>query len=150
MSKVILIYGSTTGNTETVSERVKGHLEEAGHEVDMKNVLEASASDLNGPEVIIMASSTWNDGELQDDFVPFHLELEASPPDLSGKKGAAFGCGESVYEQFCTAVNTLEKSLADWGAEILLPGLKVDGYPDEEENIQQIDDWSQKLLESLK
>ncbi|KKQ35256.1 MAG: Flavodoxin [candidate division WS6 bacterium GW2011_GWA2_37_6] len=46
---------------------------------------------------------------------------------LAGKKAAAFGCGESIYEFFCGAVDTLEKKLKELGAEIVATSFKVDG-----------------------
>lgn len=147
MAKVLIVFGSTSGNTEMVSEKVKEQLTE--HEVEMKNVLEASVDELSNFDVLLMGSSTWNDGELQDDFVPFQMELESDEPDLSGKKYAAYGCGESVYEHFCGAVDILEKTMDKAGAEKVAEGLKIDGYPDEDENVEKINEWVEKVKAAI-
>ena len=149
MSKVLIIFGSTTGNTESVSERIKSKLEEAGHEVMMKNAMEATPEDIPGYEVYVWGSSTWNDGELQDDFVELHMQLEDEPPVLTGTKFAAYGCGESVYERFCGAVGILEKSLSDWGSEKVVDGLMIDGYPEEDVNVDKVEAWIKELVSKL-
>ena len=123
--KAIVIYGSTTGNTEEVASYVTNGLKEAGHEVVLKNVIDATTAELATYDLIALGSSTWNDGELQDDFIPFFEEM--NDINLTGKKAIVFGCGESIYEHFCTAVDTLENKLKELGAEIAAASFKVDG-----------------------
>ena len=150
MAKIINIYGSTTGNTQSVAKKIGSNLSKKGHEVTTKNVTEATIEELKDYDTIIFGSSTWNDGELQDDFIEYHMKLESTPPDLKGKKFAVFGCGESVYEQFCTAVDTLTDSLSKFDATKLLDGLKIDGYPEDDENVTKIDNWITSLLDAIK
>jgi len=123
--KAIVIYGSTTGNTEEVANYVGNGLREAGHEVIVKNVADSTPQELTGYDIVLLGSSTWNEGLLQDDFVPFYEQMTGL--SLAGKKAAAFGCGESIYEFFCGAVDTLEKKLKELGAEIVATSFKVDG-----------------------
>lgn len=149
MSKVLIVFGSTGGNTQSVAERIEKLISEGGHEVTNKNVTEASKDELTNFDVILFGSSTWNDGELQDDFVPFQMDLESNPPALSGKKFAAFGCGESIYEKFCGAVDLLETSLANWGAQKIGEGLKIDGYPEEDDNVAKIEAWTKDIISKI-
>ncbi|KKQ35257.1 MAG: Flavodoxin [candidate division WS6 bacterium GW2011_GWA2_37_6] len=44
--KAIVIYGSTTGNTEEVANYVGNGLREAGHEVIVKNVADSTPQEL--------------------------------------------------------------------------------------------------------
>jgi flavodoxin short chain len=150
MAKVFIVYGSTSGNTESVAEKLKGIVQNGGHEVTLKNVTEVSVSDLADYDVLLPGSSTWNEGELQDDFVEYHMQLESEKPDLNGKKFAVFGCGETVYEFFCKAVDTLEETFSKLGAAKLTAGLKIDGYPEDDENIKLVEEWGQKVVEALK
>jgi len=46
MAKVVLIYGSTTGNTEALSEHVAAGLERGMAEVTVKDVAKASVDEL--------------------------------------------------------------------------------------------------------
>lgn len=57
-----------------------------------------------------MGSSTWGDGELEDDWYDFIAGVEVL--DLKGKKVALFGCGdESMTDTFCNAVGELHDRL---------------------------------------
>jgi flavodoxin short chain len=151
MANILIIYGSTTGNTEFVAEKISEKLEDAGHDVDMENAMDVIVDneDITKYDTYVWGSSTWNDGELQDDFVELHMQMTDNPPNLSGKNFACFGCGESVYEKFCTAVDILEESLEDWGAEKLQDGLKIDGYPEEDENVEKTEKWINNLIGKL-
>ncbi len=125
MLKAILIYGSTTGNTEDLAQSVASGLEEGGVEVAVKNVTAADVGELADYEVVVLGASTWGDGELQDDFVPFYDRMDNL--SLAGKKAAAFGPGdkESFPDTFCAAVDMLEEKLEQCGAEISIGPLKI-------------------------
>ncbi len=138
--KAIVVFGSTTGNTEEVANYVVSGLKEAGHEVDLKNVLESNPDELANYELIVLGSSTWNEGQLQDDFVPFY---DAMKVDLSGKKAAVFGCGESIYEHFCTAVDILEAKLEELNAEVVKESFKIDG--DISPYLPKVQEWAKSI-----
>jgi len=75
-AKVILVYGSTTGNTEMLAEHVAAGLERGLASVTVKNVTEASVDELADYDTIVFGCSTWGEGDLQDDFVDFHEAME--------------------------------------------------------------------------
>ena len=127
MTKIVLVYGSTTGNTEALSEHVAAGLKQAGADVTVKDVADASVGELADYDAIVFGCSTWGDGELQDDFIDFHADLGGA--SLDGKKAAVFGPGDSddYPDTFCEAVNILEEALKNSGAEIVAESFKVDG-----------------------
>ncbi len=141
MSNTLIIYGTTMGNTEILAGKIDSVLKSREVETTMKNVTDASVNELSEYDVILLGSSTWGDGELQDDFAVFYSDLEEV--DLKGKKAAVFGPGDSSYENFCEAVNILEKRLKKCGAELLLDGLKIDGDVDESD--EMVEKWTQQL-----
>jgi len=143
--RVIIIYGSTTGNTETLSKYVEKGLKASGADAVVKNVTKANPEELKDYDVIILGSSTWGDGELQDDFIPF--EEKMSKIRLDGKRGAVFGCGDSMYPQFCKAVDILEERLKSCGVEIIVDSLKIDG--DIEPKLNKAEDWGKNLGKRL-
>ncbi len=112
MAKVLIVYGSTTGNTETVANGIAGLLKAEGHGV---SVLEASRADpanlCAGYDCALFGCSTWGDDsvELQDDFIPLFDAFGAI--GVSGVKAAAFGCGDSSYAFFCGAVDAINAKL---------------------------------------
>ena len=85
-----IFYGSTTGTTEAVAQDIAKQLGVAS--ADVHNVADASADEANKYDLLVLGSSTWGSGELQDDWYPFLDALKAK--DLAGKKVALFGCGE--------------------------------------------------------
>ena len=53
MAKTILICGSTTGNTEDLSDHVAAGLKQAGAEGMVKNVADASTDELAGYDAVV-------------------------------------------------------------------------------------------------
>jgi flavodoxin I len=127
MATAIVIYGSTTGNTEELSADVVNGLEKGGLDVTVLEVTEADVNMLSDYDLIVLGSSTWGEGDLQEDFLDFYDEMDGV--SLAGKKAAVFGAGDSdLYpDTFCEAVNILEKKLKECGAKIVIEGLKIDG-----------------------
>lgn len=144
MAKTLIVYGSTTGNTEMVAETILEHLED--HDVTLQDVADTNPEELNDYENLVLGSSTWDDGLLQQDFRDF---VEGLDLDLSGKKLAIFGLGDSNYPEFCTAPEILEETFTNLGGETIVPHLRIDGFPDEEENEQKIEAWAEKLAKQL-
>ena len=65
--------------------------------------------------MLLLGSSTWGAGDLQDDWFDFLPQLKAA--DLAGKVVALFGCGDSASfsDTFCDAIGTLHDELAATG-----------------------------------
>lgn len=130
MTKVLLIYATMTGNTEEMADLIETGLVSAGLEVDKKDVEDAKASDMEAYSHIILGAYTWGDGDLPDEFLDFFDDLEEM--DLSRKFVAVFGSGDTGYEYFCGAVDTLEEGVKNAGGSIVQESLKVDIFPEDE------------------
>lgn len=149
MSKVLIVYGTTTGNTAMVAEQITKVMQENGIEVITKNVIDTMITELgNGYDLTLLGSSTWGDDEIefQEDFEPFFYELDKA--DLNDKKVAIFGCGDSGYEYFCGAVDMLEEKMDEIGAEMVGVSLRIDGDPDDYSS--EISDWASEVSAGLK
>ncbi|MBD3279357.1 MAG: flavodoxin [Candidatus Pacebacteria bacterium] len=149
MTKILVLYGSLTGNTQNVAEKLTKIIKAKQPNIALKNVAEAQVNELQDYDYLILGSSTWDDGHLQYDFQSFYDQLESSPPDLNGKKLAVFGCGDTAYEKFCAAVQILENKFTQLGCEKIIAGLKIDGFPDDPANLQATEQWGKKLREKL-
>lgn len=128
MSKVLIVYGSSTGNTESIAEAIGKVLEDKGHEVAVRNAAEVTTEGLaQGYDAVLFGSSVWgiDEVEFQDDFAP--LVDEFGSMGLEGCKVAAFASGDSSYENFCGAVDVLEAKAKEAGAIIMTEGLRVEG-----------------------
>ncbi|MCJ2163356.1 MULTISPECIES: flavodoxin [unclassified Pseudodesulfovibrio] len=143
MSKALIVFGSTTGNTESVSDDIAKVLEKEGHNVEIMNAANVPVEGMaNGYDVILLGCSTWGDDdiELQDDFIPLFDDLEKA--GLDGKKVGVFGCGDSSYTHFCGAVDAIEEKSEALGAVMLGDSLKIDGDPERDD----VEAWIQTLL----
>lgn len=108
-----IFYGSSTGNTEALAKEIASKLTVAAS--DVYDVASASASEAAKYDCILLGSSTWGLGELQDDWYDFIDNLKAA--DLSGKKVGLFGCGDSSSypDTFCDAIGIIFEELANSG-----------------------------------
>lgn len=129
MHKVLIVFGSTTGNTESIASAIAEILENQGVRVEIKNASEISDCKnlVSGYDAVLMGCSCWGDTdiELQDDFAP--LVDQFSSMGLSRTKVAAFASGDSSYVHFCGAVDVIENAAKKCGANIITDGLRVEG-----------------------
>lgn len=146
MAQVLVVYGSTTGNTESTADMIAAVLEEEGVQVDVKNVVDAKVTDLGGSyELTLLGSSTWgmDEIEFQDDFGFFYNDLDRAT-QLKGRKVALFGCGDSGYMYYCGAVDKLEEMMEKLGATMVCDSLRIDGDPSDFS--KEIKEWAGELV----
>ena len=121
MSKTVVVFGSSTGTCEGIANKIG---EKLGAEV-------VNVSDMNedtlAADNLIIGTSTWGAGELQDDWYEGVEVLKGN--DLSGKVVAVFGCGdcESYSDTFCGAMAELYNAAKSAGA-TLVGAVATDGY----------------------
>lgn len=113
MKKTGIFYGSTTGTTESVARLIADKLGIAP--ADVHEVTQLDTALTESYEALILGTSTWGDGELQDDWYDGLKVLQGA--HLSGKIVALFGCGdsESYSDTFCDAMGLLYEGLKDSG-----------------------------------
>ena len=87
MKKTIVVYGSSTGTCQEIAEQIAGKLN-----VEAKDVANLTSDDIAENDNLLLGSSTWGAGELQDDWYDGLKTLKNA--DLSGKTIALFGCGD--------------------------------------------------------
>lgn len=165
-----LYYGSTTGTTEAVAEKVQEFATAAGVPLNAVNI-----SDLNDPkellqhEQLIIGIPTWNIGQLQDDWLIVYPKLDEL--DFTGKTVAIFGVGdqEGFPDNFLDAVGILGKKLQERGARLIgfwpaddydyeeseaafeteegvkFMGLGIDEYNQEEKTDMRIINWLEQI-----
>jgi flavodoxin, short chain len=128
MSKVLIVFGSSTGNTESIAQKLAELVTAGGHEVKLINAADASAENLaDGFDAVLFGCSAWGmeDLEMQDDFASLFEDFDRM--GLAGRKVAAFASGDTEYEHFCGAVPAIEERAKELGAVIIADGLKMEG-----------------------
>ena len=123
MKETIIVYGSTSGNCESVANRIAKAL-------GLTSVISASELTkelVNNNANLILGSSTWGSGDLQDEWYDAIEVIKSS--DLTGKTVAVFGCGDSCgfSTTFCEAMKTLYDAAKASGAN-MIGAVSVDGY----------------------
>lgn len=130
MAKALIVYGSTTGNTESAAKQIGKILTREGVEVRIQDVAKTKVEELGREvDVTLLGVSTWGDSEIefQEDFATFFEEMDRA--DLKDKKVAVFGCGDSSYTHFCGAVDQLQEKVEAMGGKVINDPLKIDGDP---------------------
>jgi len=121
-----IFFGSTTGNTENIAEMLSA---EFGSLVSTTaNITDIEPEDLLNYDILILGIPTWNVGELQYDWEDFLPQMKGL--DLSGKKVAMFGLGDSFgyAENFLDALGLLWDELKEMGSPELVGVWPTQGY----------------------
>jgi flavodoxin I len=113
MKNIAIIYGSSTDNTKNVALKIAQKL--SGENVLLKDVSNIDFNDLADYPNIILGTSTWGFGDLQDDWIDRISDLKSV--DLSGKTLAFFGLGDSssYSDTFADGMGLLYEALEGKG-----------------------------------
>lgn len=115
--RIGLFYGSSTCYTEMAAEKIQAEFGE--DQVDLFNVKDCDIQKMSDYSVLILGISTWDYGELQEDWEAVWDNLETL--DLKNKTIALFGLGDQVgyCEWFLDAMGMLFEQLAPSGANFI-------------------------------
>ena len=108
--KIGLFYGSTTCYTEIIAEKIQAEMADE-HTVELFNVKTDDLCKINDYQVLILGISTWDYGELQEDWGNIWDTL--SDINVKDKVIALYGLGdqEGYSEWFIDAVGMLHDEL---------------------------------------
>lgn len=164
MKSTIVIYGSSTGTCQGIAETIASKL--GVEAVDVASIDEAT---VKAHENLILGTSTWGAGEMQDDWYDGVKVLKGT--GLSGKTVALFGCGdsESYSDTFCGGMKELYDAAVEAGATVLdgvdagaytyddseavadgkFLGLALDEVNEDDKTEERIDAWLEAIKPSL-
>lgn len=125
MKDIRMYYGSSTGTTQEIAGRIADKLDLAKDCI--KDVSNLTKEDVEKTDVLLLGSSTWGSGDLQDDWYSGMDTLKTA--NLDGKVIALFGCGDSQSfgDTFCNAIGNLYNALKNSGA-TFVGFMPTDGY----------------------
>ena len=117
MEKIGLFYGSDTGNTENIAQKIAEQLGE--ERVDIIDMYDVEKETFSKYSQIILGLCTWHDGLLQSDWDTFFEEFKEI--DFSGKTIALFGLGDQyVYcDYFIDGVGIIGEVVLENGGAIV-------------------------------
>lgn len=124
MANIGIYYGSDNGTTQGVAQDLA-----KGLNVSKDNVFDvgSASADFSAYDVVLFGTSTMGLGDLQDDWDGFMSKVKKA--DLSGKKVALFGCGDSssYSDTFCDGVGKIYDAIKDKGC-TFIGKVSTDGY----------------------
>lgn len=116
MGKISILYGTESGNSEMAADDINDTLQEAGYETIIYAMEKYDISKLQENEKVILISSTFGEGEFPETTIPFFEALNSNKPNLSSLEFAAFGLGDSTYENYNNAIDSLVNIFNELGA----------------------------------
>lgn len=164
--KIGLFYGSTTCYTEMAAEKIRAIIGE--DLVDIFNVKDCDISQMSNYDLLILGISTWDFGEIQEDWNAIWQEVGGVP--LKEKCVALFGLGdqEGYGEWYLDAMGLLHDELKSSGAQFIgywpnegyefeaskaltednshFVGLALDEDSQYELSDQRIESWCEQIL----
>ena len=125
MKKIGIIYGSTTGNTQSIAEKIAKKL--SSEDVTLIDASKLKTEDLDVYPNLILGTSTWGLGDLQDDWDGALGTLKKS--NLAGKTVAFFGLGDSdsYSDTFVDGMGILYETVQEKGGKTV-GEVSTEGY----------------------
>lgn len=165
MKKTVIIYGTSTGVCEDLANRI-------GTKLGVDNIINVTSLDDNviaDNENLILGTSTWGAGEVQDDWYDGLRIIKSA--NLNGKTVALFGCGdsESYPDTFVGGMAEIYHAVTDAGAQVIgavategytfddsesvidgkFVGLALDEVNEDSKTDERIDAWVTEILPGL-
>ena len=164
MKKTIVVFGSSTGTCEGIAGDIAAKLG-----VDAINVSDFTADVIAENDNLILGTSTWGAGEVQDDWYDGLNVIKGA--DLTGKTVALFGCGDSssYSDTFCGGMAEIYNAVKEKGASVVgavddsdysyddseavvdgkFVGLALDNDNEESKTPERIDTWVAAITPAL-
>ena len=165
MKKTVIIYGTSTGTCEDLAARI-------GAKLGVDNVINVTDLDdsvIANNDNLILGTSTWGAGEVQDDWYDGLKVIKNA--DLSGKTVALFSCGdsESYPDTFVGGMSEIYNAVKQAGANVIgavatdgytfddsesvvdgkFVGLALDEVNEDSKTDERIDNWVAEIKPSL-
>ncbi len=129
---VTILWGSQTGNSETLGKKLSKSLAAKGHSPTLRDMAEVTPQDLTCLENVLIITSTYGDGEPPDNAAALHAALAAADaPPLDSVNFAVLALGDSSYPDFCKCGHDFHARLTALGAKPLIPIIESDVDYDE-------------------
>ena len=140
-----ILWGSQTGNSESLAKKAAKSLTSQGHQVTVIDMAACQADTLTQIENLLIITSTYGDGEPPDNAAALHELLHSdSAPKFEKTNFAVLGLGDSEYPDFNHCAKEFDTILEKLGATRLAPLIESDVEYDD-----PFDQWLTSLTEVL-
>jgi sulfite reductase (NADPH) flavoprotein alpha-component len=132
---LLILYGSQSGNTEglayALADKFKALSQpgKGGPVLNPRVVAMGQFSDIDfaAEKYVLLACSTWGDGDMPDNAASFWQWLQSDKaPSMPNTAYAVLGLGDRNYRRFCQSGKSLDARFAELGARRLRPLCECD------------------------
>ncbi len=152
MKSIHIIYASTSGNTEHVVETLTSFMGEKYPDfiLTMQRAEEAKEEDLLKPDVLVLASGTWNYDAVEG-YLNMHmrelLEKKVKDIDLQGKPIAFISLGDDRYYYTGRATERfMQFAMGHNAKSCCMPLILINDPFGQEEKVEK---WAEKFVTAL-
>ncbi|MFB5662454.1 assimilatory sulfite reductase (NADPH) flavoprotein subunit [Alteribacillus sp. HJP-4] len=144
--EITLLYGSQTGNGQSLAEELAEKLKQNNFEVTLISMGDFKPNTLKKIENLLLIVSTHGEGDPPDNALSFYEFLHGRrAPKLAGMQYSVLALGDMSYEYFCQTGKDFDKRLEELGGERLYE--RVDCDVDFDESAAE---WFEGVLQSLR
>jgi sulfite reductase (NADPH) flavoprotein alpha-component len=124
---VLILYGTVTGNSETLAKKLADALRPTGLSARVQDMAHCQPHVLKQANCVLVVASTYGDGEPPDDAAPFwEAIVHGNGLDLTGVKYSVLALGNTTYDHFCKCGRDLDTALERHGAVRIYPRVDCD------------------------
>lgn len=140
--KILITYGSQTGNTEQISHTLFSIIEEENKEVEIypMNYFSNNIEDINNYDYVIFLCSTTGNGEFPENAFQFWKNVKKRTLEKNTFESLKFSVcalGDTNYSMFCFSGKSLNRRLLQLGATEIMPIFCMDAVEDDEEEFEK-------------
>ncbi|MCZ8520371.1 MULTISPECIES: assimilatory sulfite reductase (NADPH) flavoprotein subunit [Paenibacillus] len=143
--EITVLFGSQTGNSQSLAKKASKKLEEQGFTVTLSSMSDFKPNSLKKVQNLLILVSTHGEGEPPDNAIAFYEFLHSKrAPQLDSLKYSVLALGDTSYEYFCQTGKDFDNRLEELGAKKLTPRVDCDVDFDE-----PAAEWLNRVLASL-
>ena len=126
-SKLTILYGSETGNAESLALKARKAAQKLGFDAKVLDMADATPQALIAAKDVIVIAATWGEGDPPQRAATFYKGLMADDaPSLEGVRFAVLALGDTAYANFCATGRGIDERLAALGALRLVDRIDLD------------------------